>query len=64
MASHIPNLEEENMLLLGNGSYSVKHYTNESPFLHEVYSCHQHGGNIQYVWLFQMTSLTEFYPFL
>jgi hypothetical protein len=36
MASDTPNLKEENMLLLGNGGYSVKHYINESPFLHEV----------------------------
>lgn len=27
-------------------------------FLHEVYSCIQHGGNIQCVWVFQMPSLT------
>jgi len=32
MASDIPNLKEENMLLLGNGSYSAKHYMIESPF--------------------------------
>jgi len=64
MASDIPILKKENMLLVGNGSYSVKHYINESPFLHEVYSCIQHRGNIQYVWVFQMPLLTEFYPFL
>jgi len=64
MASDIPNLKEENMLLLGNGSYSVKHYINESSFLHKVYSCIQQVGNIQYVWVFQMPLLTEFYPFL
>ena len=49
MASDTPNLKKENMLLLGNGGYSVKHYINESSFLHEVYSCIQHGGNIQCV---------------
>jgi len=64
MASDTPNLKEENMLLLGNGGYSVQHYINESPFLHEVYSCIQHGGNIQCVWVFKMPSLTKFYPFL
>lgn len=64
MASDIPNLKEENMLLLGNGSYSAKHYIIESPFSHEVYSCIQHAGNIQCVWISQMPSLTEFYPFL